>query len=225
MSERLIAAICLLATAITYLAAKHLHKRYPRFGLMPIFVTPVVLIVSLLLLGVPFAVYNRYSHWLVWLLGPATIAFAMPIYQQRAILARYPVSILAGVISSVTLGLASSWTLSRLFALSPDLTRSMLLRSISTPFALQAAAAIGAPQGLTSLVVLLTGVCGILAGEWVLVWIAPRSRLARGAMWGAASHGIGTARAHQFHPEEGAVSSLVMVFAGVSMVMLATCFR
>lgn len=221
MNERLVGAICLLATLVAYLFARRVHMRHPRLWLMPSFVVPAILIVSLVLLRVPFPVYNRYSRWLIWLLGPATIAFAVPIYQQREILRRYPVSILSGVLSSIGLGLASSWTLSRLFALPPDLTRSMLLRSISTPFALQAAGAVGASQGLTSLVVLLTGICGILTGEWVLVWIAPRSRLARGAMWGAAAHAIGTAKAHQRHPEEGAVSSLVMVFAGVAMVMLA----
>jgi putative effector of murein hydrolase len=100
----------------------------------------------------------------------------------------------------------------------------MMLRSISTPFALQAAGLIGASQGLTSVVVLLTGISGIVIGDGVLIWIAPQSRLARGAMWGAAAHAIGTARAHQIHPEEGAISSLVMVFAGVSLVMLAPWF-
>ena len=221
MNERLAGAICLLATVVLYLAARGLHLRRPCFWLAPVFLVPTVLIVSLVCLRVPFPVYNHYSHWLIWLLGPATIAFANPIYAHRHLIRRYPISILTGVLSSICLGLASSWTLSRVFALSPDLTRGMLLRSISTPFAMQAAGAVGASPALAALLVLLTGVCGILIGDRILLWIAPRSRLARGAMWGAAAHAIGTAKAHQRHPEEGAVSSLVMIFAGVAMVMLA----
>jgi putative effector of murein hydrolase len=221
MNERTVGVIWLVVTVGAYLGARRLHIRRPCVWLMPIFVVPVFLIVSLLFLRVSFATYNQYSRWLMWLLGPATIAFALPIYQQRAIIRRYPVSILTGVISSVGLGLVSSWGLSRVFGLSPELTRCMLLRSISTPFALQAAGVTGASQGLTALLVMLTGVCGILMGEGVLFCIAPGSRLARGAMWGAAAHAIGTARAHQFHPEEGAISSLVMVFAGVSLVLMA----
>ena len=224
MNGQSVALIWLVVTLGAYLLARLLHARRPSVWLMPVFVVPIFLIVVLLFLRIPFAVYNQDSRWLLWLLGPATIAFALPIYQQRAVIRRYPISISAGVLSSIGLGLGSSWLLSRLFELSPELTRCMLLRSISTPFALQAAGVIGASQGLTSLVVLLTGVCGILLGEAVLLWIAPQSRLARGAMWGAAAHAIGTARAHQFHPEEGAISSLVMVFAGVSLVMLAPWF-
>ena len=79
MNERTVGVIWLVVTVGAYLGARRLHIRRPCVWLMPIFVVPVFLIVSLLFLRVSFATYNQYSRWLMWLLGPATIAFALPI--------------------------------------------------------------------------------------------------------------------------------------------------
>jgi len=117
----------------------------------------------------------------------------------------------------------SSWLVGRLFQLSPDLAKSLLLRSISTPFALAAARTTGASINLTALVVMLTGFLGMILGEFVLLWVKPKSPLARGALWGAASHVFGTARAQQLDPQSGAISSLIMILAGIVLVLLAPC--
>jgi putative effector of murein hydrolase len=184
-------------------------------------VTPAVLGVGLWLAGMPAVEYYRHTSWLLWFLGPATVAFAVPIYHQREWLRRYPISIAAGVLSGVALGVASSWLVAHLFRLSPELSKSLLLRSISTPFALAAARTTGASMDLTALGVLLTGFLGMLLGEYVSLRIKPRSPLARGALWGAAAHLFGTARAHQLDSQSGAISSLVMILAGVLLVLLA----
>jgi putative effector of murein hydrolase len=217
------AFFCLLVTLAVYLVSKRLHLWRPAIWTMPALMVPAVLVALLLSLRIPFTVYNQYSHWLVWLLGPATVAFALPIYQQRTILRRYPVSIGVGVVSCLVLGAGGSWAISHLFSLSPDLERCMVLRSVSTPFALEAAGLTGASQGVTSLVVILTGLWGIIIGETVLFFTSPRSRLARGAMWGAAAHAFGTAKAQNRHTDEGVVSSIVMILAGVAMVLLSAC--
>lgn len=220
MNLNLVAAASFVVTVLGYIVARKVHQRRPRPWLMPVLVVPTVIIAALAVSGVSYASYFQYTRWLLWLLGPTTIAFALPIYQQRRIFSRYPVSITVGVLVGVSLGLISSWVLGRLFALSPEQRASMMLRSISTPFALQAAGSMGASADLASLGVLLTGTFGILFGELILVWMRPRSAFARGAMFGAASHAIGTAKAQQRDPEEGVVSSLVMIFSGSLMVML-----
>ncbi len=217
------ALLCLLITLGIYALAKRLHLWRPAIWTMPALMVPTILVLLLVWLRIPFAVYNQYSHWLVWLLGPATVAFALPIYQQRAILRRYPISICVGVLSCIVLGAGGSWAISRLFSLSPDVERCMVLRSVSTPFALEAAGLAGASQGVTSLVVILTGLCGIIIGETVLGCVSSRSRLARGAMWGAAAHAFGTVKAQHRHTDEGVVSSIVMILAGVAMVLLSAC--
>jgi putative effector of murein hydrolase len=213
--------ICSAATLVTYGAARVVHQRFPRRWLAPVLVTPALLGIGLWLAGMPALDYYRLTSWLLWFLGPATVAFALPIYQQREWLRRYPISITAGVVSGVALGVASSWLVGHLFQLSPELSRSMLLRSISTPFALAAAHTTGASMNLTALVVLLTGFLGMILGEFVLLWVRPQSPLARGALWGAASHAFGTARAHQLDHQAGAISSLIMILAGILLVLLA----
>ncbi len=111
--------------------------------------------------------------------------------------------------------------MAHLFHLSPELGKSLLLRSISTPFALEAARTTGASGNLTALTVVLTGFLGMMIGEIILLWIKPRSVLAQGALWGAASHAFGTARAHQIDREIGTVSSLIMILAGIALVLLS----
>jgi putative effector of murein hydrolase len=78
-----------------------------------------------------------------------------------------------------------------------------------------------APKDLTALFTIATGVCGMLLGELVLALVPLRSRLARGALFGAAAHGVGTAKARELGNEEGVVASLTMMIAGVVMVLIA----
>ncbi|WP_280954768.1 LrgB family protein [Paludibacterium denitrificans] len=94
-------------------------------------------------------------------------------------------------------------------------------RSISTPFALAAAPSIGASPDLTAVFVVVTGVCGMLIGELMLAWLPVRSRLAKGALLGAAAHGAGTAKANELGAEEGVVASLTMMLGGLATVFAA----
>lgn len=215
------ALLFLAATLATYFLSKWLYRRWRRLWFSPTVFTPAVLIVLVELTHTPFAVYFQDTRWLSWLLGPATIAFAYPIYIQRALLRRYPLTLAAGVLAGLCLGLASSWLLARLFELPPDLTRSILPRSVSTPFAVSASAVFGGEPNLTVICVMITGLFGMLIGEVFLGWLGLRSGISRGAALGAAAHGLGTTKAYEIGLEEGAVASLVMVFAGIAMVLLA----
>lgn len=209
------------ATLTTYFLSKALHRRWRRLWFSPTVFTPAVLIILVELTHTPFAVYFQDTRWLTWLLGPATIAFAYPIYIQRALLRRYPLTLAVGVLAGLCLGLVSSWLLAHLLALPPELTRSILPRSVSTPFAVSASAVFGGEQNLTVVSVMITGLFGMLVGETFLGWLGLRSGISRGAALGAAAHGLGTTKAYEIGIEEGAVASLVMVFAGIAMVLLA----
>lgn len=215
------ALACLIATVASYLAARALHRRVRRSWASPLVVAPVVLLAALLASGTPYAVYARDTHWLVWMLGPATVAYAVPIHQRLPLLRRYPVTLASGVVAGVTLGLASSWLLGHAFGLPELLRHSVLPRSVSTPFAVVAAADFGGAPDLAVLCVLSTGVFGMLVGEAVHAWLGLRASLTRGTSFGAAAHAAGTARAYELGGEIGAVSSLTMVLSGIVMVVLA----
>lgn len=156
----------------------------------------------------------------MWLLGPATIAFAVPVYDNLAIIKRHWMSLTAGVVTATVVAVTSSVWLARLFTLSDEIQRSLAVRSVTTPFALAAAEPGGQPD-LVALFVVVTGVFGMAVGDALFLRLSIREGMAKGAGFGAASHGAGTARSYELGQQEGVVASLVMMLSGVVMVLAA----
>jgi putative effector of murein hydrolase len=121
---------------------------------------------------------------------------------------------------SVT-AIVSSWALAMALGLDGALRLSLLPRSISTPFAMEVSSRIGGAPDLTAVFVIITGVAGAAIGDVLLARLPLRSKLARGALFGAGAHGAGTARAYQIGQEEGAIAGLVMVLVGLMNVLAA----
>jgi predicted murein hydrolase (TIGR00659 family) len=210
-----------LATILFYLLSKRLHRRWPRWWLMPLAVAPALLMLAAIILHESYRDYIRGTHWLVALLGPATVAFAVPIYEQRGLIRRrWPLLMIGMVMGSLT-AIASSWALAYVLGVDGPLRLSLLPRSISTPFAMEVSGEIGGIPDLTAVFVVLTGVVGAALGDVVLARLPLRSRIAKGALFGIGAHGAGTARAHQIGREEGAVAGLVMVLVGLMNVAVA----
>ncbi len=216
-----LSALCFAATIALYLTAKRLYAKRPSLLFSPLVMVPALLVAAIALSGIPYAVYFHDTRWLMWLLGPATIAFAVPIHEYRHLIRRHWLSLSVGVTVGIVAAVGGSLLLARLLHLSPELQRSLAVRSISTPFALAVSDRLHAPRDLTALFVIATGLCGMLLGELLLAVLPLRSRLARGALFGAAAHAVGTAKAREIGGEEGVVSSLTMMIAGVAMVLLA----
>ncbi|MBV8046213.1 MAG: LrgB family protein [Paludibacterium sp.] len=224
MSDLFWAVLSLLMTVLFYIVAKTMYRRTKSFWFTPLLAAPIAVLALVMLLRIPLPDYFMYTHWLVALLGPATIAFALPIYRQRHMIMRYPLTLAAGVGTGLILGLLSNWGLARLLGLPPVLARSLLPRSVSTPFAILASSNFGGLPDITALMVVFTGVIGMLCCEPIYKLIRIRSAHGRGAGLGSSSHGAGTAKAHEIGQEEGVVSSLTMVFVGILMVLLSPLF-
>jgi len=223
MSDTWIGFGCLAVTLLFYYASKWLYQRKRTLLLMPLLLAPALLVAMVLLGHISYRDYMAESHWLLWLLGPATVAFAVPIYENREIIRRHWLTLSLGVAVSIVVAVCSTVLLARLFALPELLQRSMAMRSITTPFAVEATKAVGGQADLTALFVVLTGVIGMAIGESVLALFTIRSRMGRGAGLGASAHGAGTARAYQMGNAEGVISSMVMMIAGMVTVLLAPC--
>lgn len=220
-SLHLLALGWFVLTVLLYLGSKALYRNYRHWWLMPMLAVPVALIACLLLSHQTFAVYFADTRWLVWMLGPATVAFAVPIYEYRLLIRRHWLALSVGVAAGIFAAVSSSVLLARLLGLSSALQASLAPRSVSTPFAMAVASQLGGSPDLTAVFVVLTGVFGMLAGELMLTFLPLRSRVARGALFGASSHGAGTAKAMELGQEEGVVSSLVMMISGVATVFAA----
>ncbi len=218
---RLISILCLVMTVALYFANKKLYRRFHKLPLMPLVFTPLLLVLILVFGHISYQSYMGENHWLIWLLGPATIAFAVPVYDNLAIIKRHWMSLTAGVITATVVAVTSSIWLARLFTLSDEIQRSLAVRSVTTPFALAAAKPLGGQPDLVALFVVITGVFGMAVGDMLFLRLSIREGMAKGAGFGAASHGAGTARSYELGQQEGVVASLVMMLSGVVMVLLA----
>jgi predicted murein hydrolase (TIGR00659 family) len=215
------AAFWSTATIALYLAARWLHRRRPRWWSSPLALAPLLLIGLAVALHEGYRDYIRGTHWLVAMLGPVTVAFALPIFEQRAVIRQHWPVLLAGVVVGDCVAMLSAWGLATALDLSAAVRLSLLPRSVSTPFAMAVSGDIGGVPDLTAVFVVLTGVFGALLGQVLLAWLPLRTALARGALFGMGAHGAGVAQARRVGGEEGAIASLVMILAGVSNVLAA----
>lgn len=221
MTDSSISLLYLVATVGLFYGNLALHRKHKRFWLMPAIPTSLLLIALVEFTSTSYPTYFRDTHWLVWLLGPATVAFALPIYQNRRLIRKYWLALCAGSVAGIVVSVGMSEILGSVFNIDHTLTRSLLARSVSTPFALEATEHLGGTAQLTSLFVVITGLFGIVLGEVVLACLPLRSRIARSAPLGVAAHGFGMTVARSAGAEEGAIASLTMIFSGVLLVLLS----
>lgn len=211
---------CLCWTLGLYALCKRLYRRWSHLWLTPALVVPALTVALLLITGIPYSIYQLDTRWVLWLLGPATVAFAVPIYQYRGIIRRHWLALAIGVVAGMAMALLSAWLLARGLHFDETLSRSLLVRSISTPFALALSDHVGGSRQIVAILTVITGLVGMFVGDAVLALLRLRSTVAQGAAFGASAHGFGTARARERHDEEGVVASLTMVIAGVVMVLI-----
>lgn len=170
---------------------------------------------------VSYATYMGGGQWLSFLLGPATVAFAIPIYKNGSLLRRYGLEIGTGVLIGSLIALVSSVLPARLLHLSTETVRSLAPRSVTTPIAMDISQSIGGVPTLTAAFVIVTALIGVAAGPLVIRALGIEAPVARGALFGMGAHGIGTARAFESGETEGTVASLAMIGAAAATVAMA----
>jgi predicted murein hydrolase (TIGR00659 family) len=215
----MIALAWILLTVALYAASRAIVRRFPSPWLSPLLVVPGVLVVLLLATRTPYPTYLRGGRWLLALLGPTTVAFAVPLHRHRDLIRRYAVELLAGIATGSAVAVVSSAMLSRALGLPRTETLSMLPRSITTPFAMQVATTLGGSPVLAAVFVIVTALVGVVSGRALVSRLPLRSAVARGALLGMGAHGAGTALALELGAVEGAVSGLVMIGAGLLLLL------
>ena len=214
------AAFWFIATVVAYVLARRVHLRHPAWYSSPMLLAPVALLLLAGMWQVGYAEYLRGARVLLLMLGPATVAFAIPIHRERRLIRRHWKVLAIGVSIGSSIAVSSAWMLATVLDLQPTIARSLLPRSVTTPFAMDIAARIGGVPELTAVLVVVTGLIGAALGERILAWLPADARLARGCAYGMAAHGVGVARAYQLGAREGAIAGLTMVLAGVVNVLL-----
>ncbi len=215
MKLELMPMFWLVLTLGAYLFSRWIYRRTGRYLLSPLILVPALLLAIAVPLHTAYAEYAANTHWLMLVLGPVTVAFAIPIWQQRHLLMRHWSALLLGMLAGSAASIGSSFGLAKMLALDSSVTLSLVPRSITTPFAMPLAHDLGGVPELTAVFVMFTGVIGAMLGGVLLRWLPLRSALARGALFGVGAHGAGVSRAHEVGGEEGSVAGLVMVLTGL----------
>lgn len=188
--------------------------------LAPGIFVPFIIMVLMVIFNVSYDTYMMENKWIIWMLGPATIAFAIPIYEYRKVIKEHVLSISLGIVVGMIAGVISAFYLAKLFSFNQETTYSLMARSISTPFAMELTSNIGGSVELVILFTMITGIAGVAMADMILLTLKLNSRFAQGAALGNSAHGFGTSKAFMRHREEGVVACLTMVLAGVFMVLL-----
>ena len=216
----LIAILCFIGTFIGYILSKKLHQKYPYMLLAPGIFVPFIIMLLMVIFNISYDTYMIENKWIIWMLGPATIAFAIPIYEYRKVIKEHVLSISLGIVVGMIAGVISAFYLAKLFSFDQETTYSLMARSISTPFAMELTSNIGGSVELVILFTMITGIAGVAMADMILLALKLNSRFVQGAALGNSAHGFGTSKAFMRHREEGVVACLTMVLAGVFMVLL-----
>ena len=211
----------LTVTLLAWLAALRLQRALGRHPLAnPVLFAVALLAGGLLAGGVEYRDYFEGAQFVHFLLGPATVALAVPLHRQWRQVRR---SALAAGLSVVLGGLFAAGTgvaLALALGAAPEVTASLAPRSVTTPVAMGIAERIGGLPSLTAAVVICSGVVGAALGPVVLTLARVRDWRARGLAMGTAAHGIGTARALSVNATAGAFSGLAMGLNALAMALL-----
>lgn len=210
----------LILTIGTYQIGLWVRKKWDFPLCNPLLIAVLLIICVLLVTGYPVENYQASMNGISWLLTPATVSLAVPLYQQLKVLKRNLPAILIGITSGVLVSLASIFAMCSLFRLDPSVTVSLLPKSITTAIGIVISEQHGGIPALTAITIIITGVIGSVAGSVFCKLFKLEHPIAQGAAFGTATHVIGTSKANELGELQGAVSSLSLVIAGVLTAVL-----
>lgn len=220
----LVGFISLIGTIIVFLGSKKIYQKMNWIILSPLLICPLVLIVILLGTHTSYDEYNLGATWLSKLLGPATVAFAVPIYKNYELLKKHAKAIGASLVTGSSVAIISSFLFAMWIGLSNEMINSLVPRSITTPIAMDISAIIGGEPTMTAVFVIVTGLSGSIIGPLIIKAIHIRTSAAKGLLLGMGAHGCGTSKAFELGELEGTYSSLAMIIAALISIVLSDTF-
>ncbi|MGC9349192.1 MAG: LrgB family protein [Anaerolineae bacterium] len=210
----------LAVTLVIYWFAVWVYQRAQVAWLNPVLSSIAMVVAVLYLTQTPYNDYFESVRFIHFLLGPATVALAVPLYARIRKLQRLLIPILGALCVGSIAAIVSAVGLGRLLGASSPTLLSLAPKSVTTAIAMGVSEKIGGLPPLTAVLVILTGIIGAVSGDAILSALRIRDESTRGFAIGLASHGIGTARAFQMSEEAGAFSGLGMGLNGILTALL-----
>ena len=213
-----------LLTIAAFALGSWLHHRLKKAWCNPLLFGCIFVVSFLSIFDISYTEYKASASPVSYLLLPATISLAIPLYEKWELLKRHAAAIIIGIFSGVLTSLGSIWLLAVLLKLSRQQYATLLPKSVTTAIGMDVAAELGGIAALASALIILTGIIGGLIAERICKIAHIKNAVAKGVAIGTSSHAIGTAKAIEMGETEGAMSSLAIVISGILTALLAPLF-
>lgn len=207
-----------------YEAGLLLKRKFRLAVFNPLLIAIICVIGVLAVFRVDYDSYNEGGKYISYLLTPATVSLAVPLYQQLTLLRKNLKAVAAGIFSGVLASLVSVLIMAKLFGLSHEEYVTLLPKSITTAIGMGVSEELGGIVTITVAVIIITGVLGNMVGDIVCRLFRINEPVAKGLALGTSAHAIGTAKAMELGEVEGAMSSLAIAVAGLLTVVAASVF-
>lgn len=207
-----------------YAIGLFLKKKLKWGFLNPLLISIVFVIGALAVLDVDYETYEETAQYLSYLLTPATVALAIPLYQKIDLLKKNLLAVGLGILAGVLSSLGSIFGMAYLFGLSHREYVTLLPKSITTAIGIGVSEELGGITTITVAVIIITGVLGNVIGQAVCKIFRIYEPIAVGLSFGTAAHAIGTSKALEIGEVEGAMSSLSIAVSGLLTVLAASVF-
>ncbi|MDD3360810.1 MAG: LrgB family protein [Hespellia sp.] len=209
---------------ISYEIGLIIKRKWKKSFLNPLLISIVIVILILLAFHVDYDKFNEGAKYLSYLLTPATVCLAIPLYEQIALLKSNWKGIVAGISAGVLTSMVCVLGMSMLFQLSHEEYVTLLPKSITTAIGMGISEEMGGIVTITVAVIIVTGVLGNVIAELVCKLFRITDPIAKGIGIGTAAHAVGTSKALEMGEIEGAMSSLAVAVAGLMTVIAASIF-
>ena len=213
-----------MLSLVAYGIGFELKRKFKLAIFNPLLIAIILVMVVLVSLHIDYDVYNEGAVYISYLLTPATVCLAGPLYEQFELLKKNWKALLIGILSGCIASMGSILAMTIIFSLSHEEYVSFLPKSITTAIGMGVSEELGGYVSITVAVIIITGVLGNMIGENVLKLFRITNPIAKGVAIGTASHAIGTAKAMEIGEIEGAMSSLSIVVSGIITVVGASIF-
>ena len=210
----------LILTIGAYLIGLWCQKKLKTPVANPILIALILVGGVLLLTGFPMETYQAGTAGISWLLTPATVCLALPLYEQLKVLKKNLPAILAGITAGTLVSLGFILAMCGLFRLDAQLSVSLLPKSVTSALGSVLSEQNGGISSLTTAAIIFTGILGSLSGTFLCKLLHLTEPIAQGVAFGTASHVIGTPKAAEMGALQGAVSSLSLTAAGILTAVL-----
>lgn len=218
------AVIGIILSIMGYEFGLYLKKKFNYAILNPLLISIIFVMIFLVVFKVDYESYNLSAKYLSYLLTPATVCLAVPLYEQMQLLKDNFMAIIIGIISGVLTSMGSVLALSMLFNLSHEQYVTLLPKSITTAIGIGLSEELGGMVTITVAVIIITGILGNILAEYICKMFKIKSSIAKGIALGTSAHAIGTARAMEMGDVEGAMSSLSIAVSGLCTTLMVSVF-